>query len=66
MIFPDSRVYICKYCKRKLEASAGSNSARLITHLYENHYNEIHADHLENLHISDVIKAAYEQKGVSG
>lgn len=65
MIFPDRRIYICKYCNRKLEASAGSNSARLITHLYAEHDKELHADQLENLTISDVIKAAYIQKGAS-
>lgn len=63
MIFPDSRVYICKYCKRKIEASAGSNLSRLINHLYEHHENTMKKDGLMDLYLSEVVKSAFELKG---
>ena len=63
MVFPDSRVYICKYCGRKLEQAPNSNTARLINHLYENHPAEI--DQLKDLYLRDVVREAYELKGAA-
>ena len=63
MIFPDNRLYICKYCGKKLEAFAGSNSARLINHLYEDHQKQLHADNLMNVYLNDLINIAFELKG---
>lgn len=61
MIFPDKRIFVCKYCGRKLEMAAGSNSARLISHLYDHHSDEL--EQIKDLYLADIVKEAYESKG---
>lgn len=61
MLFVKEAKFRCKYCKRKFDVGIGSNAARLIEHLYENHPNEVEG--LKNLYISDVVKTAYDVVG---
>lgn len=63
MIFPTDRVFVCKHCGRKINASAGSNLSRLINHLYEAHPKEI--EELKDLYLNDVVRIAFDVKGVS-
>lgn len=60
-MFPGDKYYICKYCGRKLDATIGSNTARLISHLYAAH--PLAKDRLKDFHLSTIVDRAFEMKG---
>ena len=63
MLYPDNRIYYCKYCGRKFDFSAGFNSPRLIEHLLREHIFEAKAH--DNLYLSDLVKTCFESRGGS-
>ena len=64
MLYPDDRLYVCKFCGRKFDFSYGFNSSRLIEHLFMIHNRPVMSRY-GNLYLSDMIKECYENKGVA-
>ena len=61
MTYPDTRQFVCKYCGRKFNFSAGFNSPQLIDHLLRKHETEV--EKYDNLLLSELVKTCYEVKG---
>ena len=58
MLYPNKKIYICRFCKQKFDFSAGFNSPRLIEHLVAEH-NDITLHNFGDLYLSDLIKKCY-------
>lgn len=58
MLYPNKKTYICRFCKRKFDFSAGFNSPRLIEHLVTDH-NDLAINKFGNLYLSELIKKCY-------
>ena len=61
MLYPNNKIYVCKFCKRKFDFSAGFNSPRLIEHLFIEH-NEAVMSQYSNLYLSDLIKKCFYRR----
>jgi len=63
MIFSDQKKYVCKFCGKSIESYAGSNTARLVVHLYNSHREEL--GDLKNYYLTDMVRETYDTKGTT-
>lgn len=52
------KIYICRFCKKKFDVSAGFNTPRLIEHLCSEH-NDLVLNNFGDLYLSDLVKKCY-------
>lgn len=62
MLYPDNRVFYCKYCGKKFDFAAGYNSPRLIEHLFTVHHDVV-MQRYGDLYLADLVKKCYKHEG---
>lgn len=62
MLYPDKRIYYCKYCGKRFVFSAGYNSPRLVEHLFTVHHDSVMKKY-GDLYLADLIKKCFYSKG---